>query len=439
MLTTLLLSCDPPGNIGVTPLTPVGTIYTDTLTVKTSTVLADSVRTSAPDVHLAGRYVDPLFGTIDAAAFFRLSLEFQLDLGTTAIYDSLVLYSPYNYAYGDTLKPQKFSVHRVAEEIDPVKNYYNNSSVAYNATPLATKTFMPTPQSNTSLSFRLPDDLGREIFNLSGTAAGQTNTEFYKVLRGLALIPDAANTAVLGFPATNRALNIKLWYHTTTESVPKSFQLSAVLTTNAGGSIRAGFNRVRADRSGTVLSGIKPLQPLPAASTGNRTYVQDALGIRTKIEIPYLKSLASRGPVFVNRAELSIKPDLTVVQPGMTLPPYLVLLETDATNRVFYGSFGYESIVNNDASAYSQTPDPQISLYNTKFQNFTWLLTTQLNAMITGFKKTDSFLVTPVYTTALGQGGTRFQSQMNNRVSRLVLSGKPEDIKLIVFYTEAKE
>jgi hypothetical protein len=59
--------------------------------------------------------------------------------------------------------------------------------------------------------------------------------------------------------------------------------------------------------------------------------------------------------------------------------------------------------------------------------------------MITGFKKTNSFFVTPVYTTALGQGGTRFQSQMNNRVSRLILSGKPEDTKLIVFYTVAKE
>lgn len=439
MMITLLFSCDPPGNIGVTPLTPVGTIYTDTLTVRTSTVLADSVRTSAPDIYLAGRYVDPLFGTISASAFFRLSLEFQLDLGTTAVYDSLVLYTPYNYTYGDTLQPQKLSVHRVVEEIDANKNYYNNSSVAINAAPLASKTFFATPQTNLGLSFRLPDDLGKEIFALSGTAAGQTNTEFYKALRGLALIPDASNTAVVGFPATNRALNMKLWYHTTTDSLAKSFQVSAILSTQTGGTVRAGFNRVTADRSGTVLSGIQPLQPIPAASTDNRTYVQDALGIRTKIEIPYLKSLASRGPISVNRAELSIKPDLTAVQPGMTLPPYLVLLETDASNRMFYGTFGYESVVNSDAGAFSEVPDPQISLYSTRFKNFTWLLTTQLNAMITGFKKTDSFLVTPVYTTGLGQGGTRFQSQMNNRVSRLVLSGKREDIKLIVFYTEAKE
>jgi hypothetical protein len=439
ILTALLFSCDPPGNIGVTPLTPVGTIYTDTLTVKTSTVLADSVRTSSPDIYLAGRYVDPLFGTITASAFFRMSLEFQLDLGTTAVYDSLVLYTPYNYTYGDTLQPQKLSVHRVTEEMDAAKNYYNNSSVAYNTTPLASKTFFARPQANASLSFRLSDDLGKEIFALSGTPAGQTNTEFYKALKGLSLIQDASNTAVVGFPATNRALNMKLWYHTTTDSLAKSFQMSAVLATQTGSTVRAGFNRVSADRSGTALAGIKPLQSIPSTSTNNRTYVQDALGIRTKIEIPYLKSLASRGAISINRAELSIKPDLTAIQPGLTLPPYLVLLETDASNRMFYSSIGYESIVHNDASAYSEIPDPQISLYNTRYKNFTWLLTTQLNAMITGFKKTNSFFVTPVYTTALGQGGTRFQSQMNNRVSRLILSGKPEDTKLIVFYTVAKE
>ncbi len=438
-LTTLLFACDPPGNIGVTPLTPVGTFYTDTLTVRTSTVLADSVRTSLPDIYLAGRYSDPLFGKIEASAYMRMALEFQLNLGEEAIYDSLVLYTPYNYTYGDTLSTQTLSVHRLNEDLDAAKNYYNNSRIGYDATPLATQSFQPKPQSNGLLQFKLPDDLGRELFALSGKTGGQTNTEFYKVLKGFALIPGSENTAVVGFPISNRTLNLRIWYHKTTDSTAVSFPIYANLGTDAGTSVRAGFNRVTADRSGTALENLQPLVPVPASSTGNRTFVQDALGIRTKIEIPYLKSLGNNGPIAINRAELSLKPDLSAVESGLNMPPYLVLLETDATNRIFYGTLGYEAIVNNDASAYSTVPDPQIALYDTKFKTFTWFLTTQLNAMITDYKKTNSFLVAPVYTNALGQGGTRFQSQMNNRVSRLVMSGKPEDIKLIVFYTEAKE
>ena len=437
VLTTLLFSCDPPGNIGVTPLTPVETLFTDTLTVRMSTVLADSVRTSNPDIFLAGRYVDPLFGTITASSFIRMSLGFQLDLGTTAVYDSLVLYTPYNYAYGDTLPSQTLAVHRIREVIDPIKNYYNNSSLTYDPTPLATKSFQAKPRSDGSLRFKMPDDLGKELFALSGKTAGQNNADFSKVLGGIALIPNAKNTAVLGYQGIENALTMRLWYHTTTDSTSKSFPLNAVVALESGGTVRAGFNRVTADRTGTPLANLKPLQPVPASSTGGRTYVQDALGVRTKIEIPYLNSLAKNGPIAINRAELSIKPDLTAVQPGLSLPSYLLLLETNSTNQVQYNATGYASIVLNDTK--SSGSDPPSVLFDSRFKNYTWRLATHLNSILAGTKKNGSFLVTPVYTTALGQGATRYDSQLNNRVSRLVLSSKPEDTKLILFYTQAKE
>ncbi len=437
VLTTLLLSCDPPGNIGVTPLTPVETLFTDTLTVRMSTVLADSVRTSNPDVFLAGRYVDPLFGTITASSFIRMSLGFQLDLGTTAVYDSLVLYTPYNYTYGDTLPAQTLAVHRIREVIDPLKNYYNNSTLTYDAAPLATKTFQATPRVNGTLRFKLPDDLGKEIFALSGKTAGQTNAEFSKVLGGLALIPDAKNTAVLGFPGSSGALSVRLWYHTTTDTTSKNFPLQAIVELQSGATTRAGFNRVTADRTGTPLAALKPLQPVLSSTTGGRTYVQDALGIRTKIEIPYLKSLEKNGPIAINRAELSIKPDLTAVQPDLPPPSYLLLLETNSTNQVKYEANGFAAIVLNDVG--SGASDPPSVLFDSRYKNYTWRLTTHLNAVLEGTKKNDSFLLTPVYTTALGQGGTRYDSQLNNRVSRLVLSAKPGDTKLILFYTQAKE
>lgn len=444
-VTLLLSGCDPIGNIGVTPLTPVETVFTDTLTVRTSTVLADSVRTGSPDYYLAGRYVDPIFGTVTASSFIRMALFAQLDLGTAPVYDSLTLNMQYAYAYGDTLPAQTFAVHRIREVIDPAKNYYNDSQAAYDPTPLAKKTINPTPRTvNSGLQFRLPDDLGKELFALSGQDAGKTNADFAKVLGGFALIPDAKNTVVLGFPAivssVGYPLTLNLWYHSTTDSTRKVFTATAIATTQQGQTIfRAGFNRVTADRKGTPLADLKPLVPRPAGD--GPTYVQEALGVYTKIEIPYLKSLGKGKDIAINRAELSIKPDLTAVTPTTTIPRYLVLLETDATNRVAYRSVSnYTAIVQQDAFAYDVRLAPQVVEYNSRFENYTFKLTTQLGAILSGANKNNSFLVAPIYTSAIpDQGGARYQSQLNNRVTRLVLGSKPGDVKLIVFYTEAKE
>lgn len=441
-VTLLLSGCDPIGNIGVTPLTPVETLFTDTLTVRTSTVLADSVRTGSPDFYLAGRYVDPIFGTVTASSFIRMALDVQLDLGLGAVYDSLTLNMQYSYAYGDTLPVQTFAVHRIRETIDPAKTYYNDSRVAYDPAPLDKRTIKPTPRSaNTGLQFRLPDELGRELFAISGQDAGKTNVEFAKVLNGFALIPDAKNTVVLGFPAIGNSLTLNLWYHTTTDSTRKAFSATAIaINPQTRQTIfRAGFNRVTADRSGTPLAGLKPLVPRPAGD--GPAYVQEALGIHTKIEIPYLRSLGKGKSVAINRAELSIKPDLTAATTSLFIPNFLVLIETDSTNRVAYRPLSsLTAIVQQDAFAYDPRPIPQVAQYNSRFQNYTFKLTTQLNGIRTGAKKNNSFLVAPIYTNAIpDQGGAPYQSQLNNRVTRLVLGSKPGDVKLIVFYTEAKE
>ncbi len=438
-LTTLLFGCDPTGDIGVAPLAPVGTFYTDTLTVRTSTVLADSVRTTSPDVYLMGRYVDPIFGTITASSFVQFSLEAAVNFDATAVYDSLVLQTPYNYTYGDTLPAQTISIHRLREQVVPLKNYYNDSKLAYDDVPLTTKSFLPRPVTDGGLlRFRLPDVLGKELFALSGKDAGKSNLEFAKILNGLALIPGDKNTTVMGFPAAGGALRLQLWFHTKSDTTAQGFRIPAVVTdTRTGNSVvRLGFNRVTADRKGTPLANLMPSMPLPSSSESAATYVQDALGVRTKIEIPYLKSLAKNGPIAINRAELSVKPVLTANGPGITIPPYLLLFETNQTNRLFYDANGFTSLVFNDLG---NTPVSPAVPYDSRYQNYTWRIATQLNTILSGTKKNDAFLVSPVYTQALGQGGTRYQSQFNNRVSRLLLSTKKEDLKLIVFYTQARE
>lgn len=440
LLTTLLTACDPPRDISLTPLTPVGTFYTDTLTVRTSTVLADSVRTSNPDILLVGKYKDPLFGKITASSHFWVNTRATtaVEFGTTARYDSLVLLMGYGYTYGDTIPTQKLAVHRITEDLSPTTTYYNTSKVAYAATPLGEKTFLARPSG--TVRVRLSDDLGQELFTLLSTPANQTNDKIHSVLKGLALVPGENNTAIIGVPGTDGVL-LQMYYRSSpTDTVAKAYSLDAHFTQPSSGiTYRAGFNRVTADRTGTPLEGIKPLQPIPAAATKGYTYVQDALGIMTKIEIPHLNRIRANGPTAINRAQLTIRPDQSFVKPGITLPPYLVLLETDSTNQIKRNA-GYELIVNSDVAGHSSSPiDPQISTYSTVTKDYTFFLTTQLQAILSGRKTNNSFLLTPIYTTSLGQAGTRFESQLNNRVTRLVVGTKPGDLKLIVFYTVAKE
>lgn len=441
LLTTLLASCDPPKDIGLTPLSPVGTYYTDTLTVRTSTVLADSVRTGNPDIFLVGKYKDPLFGEVTASSHFWVNTASATPVEFTgaARYDSLVLLMAYGYTYGDTLPAQTIAVHRLTEDLSRTTTYYNTSRVAYESTPLGEKTFNARPFAEGTVRMRLSNDLGRELFTLLSTSSNQTNDKIHGVLKGLALVPGQNNTAILGIPGT-KGLLLQVYYHNTSaDSVAKAYSLEANLPLATGGTYRAGFNRVTADRTGTPLAGIKPLQPIPAASTNGYTYVQDALGIMTKIEIPYLNSLKGNGPTAINRAQLTIKPDLSFNQPGITLPINLVLLETDFTNQIKRNA-GFELVVNSDEFGYNTSPvAPYVAPYNTVSKDFTFYLTTQLQAILTGNKKNNSFLLTPVYTQSLGQAGTRFESQLNNRISRMVVGNKPEDVKLIVFYTVARE
>lgn len=409
---------------------------TDTLTVRISTVLADSVRTGLPDRFLVGKYTDPVLGKIQASSYTWMSIGEQKDM-TDMVYDSLNLFLFYSYSYGDTLPEQEVSIHRVTEDITTDKVYYNSSSVAYDPTPLATKKFSAKPDSIGFLKVSIPGSLGPELFALLKNSDNQTNDILHKTLKGMALIPGDKNTAILGFTGSTF---MSMYYHkNTVDTVALNYNIYTTLTNSlTGAKYRAGFNKITSDRSGTVLSGIKPHTPLPPSATNNRSFVQDALGVMTKIEIPYLNTLGKGKPVIINRAQLTLKPDQSIVAPGLRLPNYMVLIETDSTNKIKRGqAIDYELVVNSDANGYNSLPvDPQVAPLVS--QGYTFYITTQLQAILTQFKKNNSFLLTPVYTNPLTQQGNYYFPQLlSNSVNRIAFKNNSDDIKLLVFYTEA--
>lgn len=154
----LLAACEAPKEIGLPPEVIAEVQFTDTVTVRTSTVLLDSVRTSNAQQMLVGNYRDPIFGRVSAQPFFEMgqTLNLNSDGSTnTYVFDSLRLNVAYSYLYGDTLQPFEVKLHRLSDSLRTGKNYYNNSSIPYDAPrwPVSNSILLLQPTIRSSLNF----------------------------------------------------------------------------------------------------------------------------------------------------------------------------------------------------------------------------------------------------------------------------------------------
>lgn len=443
ILAVTLAACEAPKEIGLPPEVIASVQFTDTLTVRTSTVLLDSVRTSNTQQLLSGLYRDPIFGQVTAQPFFEAGGALNLNLNSdgtvntnTYVYDSLTMEIAYSYLYGDTLRPFVVNLHRLKDTLLTGKTYYNNSSIAYDPTPLATAKFTPSPSTNNAIKFKLPASLGKEIMDLSGKPEGATSAKFIQSIKGFTMVPAASNNMVIGFSPSSTGILLNLFLHNSADTIAlvRTFYVSK------------RFNQVKANRQGTALSQIQPLKPLSAAQTGGLNYLQDALGIVTKIEIPYLQSLFKNGNIAINRAELNIVPNQPVHVGGLFgLPSGLTMAETDETNRLLRSKGDTELLLPIDGATFQSYVLPQVVSYSSKFRNYNFILTTYLQAVSIGFKKSTGLLLMPVSMASTVQSYannsqplTGYYPFLNNKLDRLTINPTKENVKLMIFYTVTK-
>lgn len=308
-------------------LTSSGTIYVDTLTVRTSTVLVDSVPTSTSSYLMVGQYTDARLGTITARSYLRLGLSGAFTPEANAQFDSLTLVLPTDtYRYGDTTQVQHLQVHRLREALRPATTYYAFSSRAYDAAPLGSRAFRARAKTS-SLSIRLDDALGRELLQAAAHRQLSTDDELDARLPGLALVPGAPDdAALLRLLATSSGMVAQLYYHypsTSDEGQRYDF------TATAG---NRHFYQVQADRRSSLLSSLTATrQAVPSARTAAEAYVEGALGLQTKVEVPYLLNLNELGGVWVvNSATLTL--ETVTGTENRYLPPPAVLT-AQLTNR----------------------------------------------------------------------------------------------------------
>lgn len=306
--------------------------FTDTVTIHTSTVLLDSIATTNTDYLITGQYIHNLTGKTKATGFFGVGInESSPSIATSAVYDSLVLLLAFDaYSYGDTSQLQQVSVHQLVDPLLDTKIYYGFDKVPYGSEAIGSTLLKPRPFTQVPLSIRLSDKLGEEIFTMAKANSFISSTEVKNYVKGFALVPGSEDDgAILRFKANSDSTIIRLYYHETnldTEKRTYDFKISN------GGSY---FNYFVSDRTSTEIAALQnTFEGISSATTHEQTYIQGGIGLRTRLDIPYLRSFNTISNFAVNSAKLTIEPIRGTYTSSVSLPSAIALQEVNGSNWI---------------------------------------------------------------------------------------------------------
>ncbi|KGE14404.1 DUF4270 family protein [Sphingobacterium deserti] len=303
----------------------VGVSLIDSFTINTSTVQLNNLPSAGRGTILVGKAADATYGEVKSTSYFRIGFSsFTNDIPENAAFDSLTLVLRPNsarYAFGDTTKIQKINVHQLNQTLEtktitggiqntaiPVyvagASIFSDQTFDYNPTAIGSTTFSPHMRSLDTLSIRLSQPVGQDFFDLirSNDVRVSSNENFTNYFRGLVLVPDENNTAVVGFRTDT--VQVKVNYSFTGND---GFRRSAskIMTLVDGG---LQFNNIAYDRTGTAFEGLSATnRELRTSATGGLTYVQSGTGVVAKIEMPSLKEFLQDDNLSINKAELVIE------------------------------------------------------------------------------------------------------------------------------------
>ncbi len=309
----------------------------DTLTLQTLTVREDTLR-SDKVLNLVGSICSSVFGKTNASAYAQVvfgSLPvFGLSTDTLST-DSLVLKLAYNGFYGDTTQQLTIHVYRLTDSLNIDSPYYSNRSFAHDI-ELGSLTFTPHPNTYlTEYGFAIPPQLriplsksfADNILSLNGQPTLASNANWIEYFKGIYVTVDPINTPGRGcipyFNMGSLDSKMTLYFHKGTigdDTLFYDFQMTG-----------ARLNHQEHDYTGTVVAS----QLLDSTFGNSLNYIQGAAGVKVKIKIPYLKKFIQKGNIAVNRAELIIKCQKTLLDP-LPPPSQLWLQEMDSTGAEAY-------------------------------------------------------------------------------------------------------
>ena len=294
----------------------------DTLTLLTSTVPSDPVRTHAdpaavfiflPEM-LFGEMDEPVFGKATAEIYTQVRLQRSEsgnvifpDFSGNIVVDSFVLVLPYNLNgfYGNTEGQFGIEVFRMEEAIDPTQTYFDDASFAVNPMPIGSRLFTPgsdsllvldynTPGRVDTLQFahlRVPLDPGfaQEILQ-ADSLSFTSDSLLQEFIKGLYLRPSTTNEEVMSFSVSSSRTGMILYY-TQNDTLQRQYQFQ----TNGGRRVASLIHDYENAIAGEYISDGGQMDSL--------VFVQGMAGLNLEVRIPHIRDLEG---VIVNKAELEL-------------------------------------------------------------------------------------------------------------------------------------
>lgn len=407
-----LFSCTQTSEIGLGTLPDQdkqGLTLVSGLEIESGTLLRDSVLTGNLGSIMAGRLMDPVFGNLEASGFLELRPNASLvGFPSNAIFDSMTVRLAVTYVYGDTAATQKIYVRQLADTLG-ISAKYRFTNKPLEAITLDTLSFRVADNDGT-LTFR-PDNLGRRMVS-QGNSVFTDPTQFRSVFKGIAFLPDAANTALVRLDVSSAGARVRVHYHTPGDTVG-TFILLNTSTDNQH------YSRILSDRtSSSALSSLVRFgDKLPLAKSTERSFLQSGIGMTTVVRvgdsaIAKLKSLSQEN--IISRVILELHP----VEKGIFTPPSgLLAVQYDGATGFYKNPSGLIQFVPNDNNlATSYFPGELInqSGFSTFFPiategNWEVNLTTYIRQIIAGQRSNTGMVI---QTTAL-----------NTSVNRTIIAG----------------
>jgi hypothetical protein len=330
-----LYACDDPSLVGVDFVgsDPLSVTYYDTVSIQLSTIKFDSIATSSIDNLLIGKSRDSYLGDITAYSFFQVgrdSLSTYPD-DEKAVYDSIALELVFNeYSYYDTTKLQKYYLYSLIDEMELNDDgyLYNTSTYSYGLDSiyyLGEISFYPKVHRGKAEYLRIVDEFGKALFDLLVTKDDivTIDDDFFEYIRGFVLVPDTANTCIIGLDTET---NIRLYYTQEGSQIEQAFPIA--------NNIR--FTRIKSENPVAALGRLANQQDiLPSDDTDHVAFIQGGMGLGIRLEFPYLQYVRELSEnSMVTDAELILRPVRKSYSGFAPLPSELAAYVVDKRNNI---------------------------------------------------------------------------------------------------------
>jgi len=381
-------------NVDLPDTAAINTEYKD-LAVDVATVRIVPVQTLKTDHFLVGRLNDNVAGTTEAKAYFNLlaspytdSLPSRLAPRTLRL-DSVVVVMGFDKVYGSATTPARFDVFKLLDPLDERQVYDGGSSVplgapiGQNLTSRLDRTQVVTVPANTTANTpayttTVPDQTVRllvqrrafpavaptprhagypaiagvpsafadDFFNrLSQPSFGQPQLD--AALKGLAVTASPGHTSSVVSFGQGRETRMVVYFHAIgTDTLRRSYSVAFGSSNRTSGGANPSDPRYFTQILSTLPPALAPLAAgagaVPPALLGGTSYLQEGVGLGTRVTFQGLDDLIKTPGLTVNRAELRVpvKPFSNAL---LANPAQLYAVEVDANNNVLQRVVNYQS------------------------------------------------------------------------------------------------